>query len=184
MDREIIRIRRLRTEELTTDQVRSLRDLVEDAFRDDGEGFTDEDWVHSVGGIHVVLELEHGIAAHAAVVERLLHVGVRPVRTGYVEAVATAPTARGRGYGSRVMHEAASVIRTRYELGALSTASPAFYERLGWLRWFGPTFVRTAEARVRTEDDDGGILVLPTPSSPPLDRTGPISCEWRDGDVW
>ncbi len=36
----------------------------------------------------------------------------------------------------------------------------------------------------RTPDDDPYIMVLRTPSSPPLDITAPISCDWRPGDVW
>jgi aminoglycoside 2'-N-acetyltransferase I len=36
----------------------------------------------------------------------------------------------------------------------------------------------------RTEDDDGGIRVLPTPGTPELDLSGAITCDWRPGDVW
>ena len=75
-------------------------------------------------------------------------------------------------------------IRERFELGALGTGRHHFYERLGWLTWTGPAFVRTAEGTRRTPDEDGFILVLPTPASPQLDLAAPISCEWRPGDVW
>ena len=40
-----------------------------------------------------------------------------------------------------------------------------------------------ALARRRTPDD-GDILILPTPASPPLDPDDPISCECGPGDVW
>jgi aminoglycoside 2'-N-acetyltransferase I len=76
------------------------------------------------------------------------------------------------------------VIRTGFELGALGTGVHAFYERLGWITWRGPASVRTETGIIRTPDEDGYILVLPTPTSPPLDPTVPISCEWRAGDVW
>jgi aminoglycoside 2'-N-acetyltransferase I len=75
-------------------------------------------------------------------------------------------------------------IRAVYELGALGTGSPAFYERLGWLRWRGPTFVHTDRGLERTPEEDGGVLVLPTPTSPAIDLDAPISCDWRPGDVW
>src|SRR5207245_10210806 len=53
----------------------------------------------------VAHEVGAEIVAHAAVVARELHVGGRPVRTGYVEAVATDPHRQGNGFGSRVMTE-------------------------------------------------------------------------------
>jgi aminoglycoside 2'-N-acetyltransferase I len=131
-----------------------------------------------------VLELDGEIVAHASVVERELHVDGRPLRTGYVEAVATAPERQGRGLGSLVMDDVTAYVRERFELGALGTGRVSFYERLGWLAWKGPTSVRKADGPLRTPEDDGYVLVLPTPTSPLLDLTAPISCDWRPGDVW
>lgn len=77
------------------------------------------------------------------------------------------------------------VIRERFELGALGTGSQHFYERLGWQAWQGPAFVRTADGDVRTPDEEGFILWLRTPSTPPeITGSEPLSCEWRPGDVW
>jgi aminoglycoside 2'-N-acetyltransferase I len=179
------RLRRLPTAELTTDEVAAIRDLLEAAFGpQEEERFTEEDWQHAVGGQHFVLDVEGEIAAHASVVERELHVDGRPVRTGYVEAVATAPSLQGTGLGTQVMRDVGSYIAERFELGALGTGSHRFYERLGWLTWKGPTFVRTPTGDQRTPEEDGYILVLPTPASPALDLSARISCEWRPGDVW
>lgn len=148
------------------------------------ERFTDDDWNHATGGIHFVLELRSEVITHASVVEREMHVDGRPLRTGYVEAVATAPDRQGAGFGSLVMADVASYIRDRFELGALGTGRHRFYQRLGWLAWTGPSFVREADGTRRTPDEDGYIMVLPTPSSPALDVAAPISCDWRRGDVW
>src|SRR2546423_2197266 len=82
------------------------------------------------------------------------------------------------------MREIGNIIRAEYELGGLSTPVPEFYERLGWERWTGPTFVRTAAGTERTAEDDGGIMILRTPASPPLDVSARITCERRSGDVW
>jgi aminoglycoside 2'-N-acetyltransferase I len=82
------------------------------------------------------------------------------------------------------MREVNAIIRDRFELGALGTGSHHFYERLGWLTWQGPTYVRTSDGLERTPDEDGGILILETPASPPLDIRAPLSCGWRPGDVW
>ena len=179
------RLRRLSTGELTPREVASIRALLEAAFGpDEEERFTDADWEHAVGGLHFVLDLDDEIVTHASVVERELHVDGRPLRTGYVEAVATAPSRHGAGFGSLVMTEVTSYIRDDFELGALGTGRQHFYERLGWQRWTGPSSVRAAAGTSRTPEDDGYILVLPTPSSPSLDLASPISCEWRPGDVW
>ena len=161
--------------------------LLVDAFapmaHEDG-AFEDADWDHAVGGVHVILESDGEILAHAAVVERTLGIAGQRVRTGYVEAVATRIGHHGQGHGSTVMTEVNAIIRAGFELGALGTSRFSFYERLGWERWRGPSAVRSLGGLVRTPDEDGYILVLRTPTSPTLDLDAPISCDWRPGDVW
>ena len=180
-----VRIRQLHTDQLTAVEVAAVRELLWAAFADDEDGeFTEDDWQHSIGGVHFVLEVDTEIVCHASVVGREIQVGGRPLRTGYVEAVATAPGQQLRGYGSAVMRELASHIEPNFELGALGTGRQSFYERLGWQIWRGPSYVRTAGGLERTAEDDGYILVLATPSSPALDLDAPISCEWRPGDAW
>jgi aminoglycoside 2'-N-acetyltransferase I len=176
-----VQIRRLPTDELIADEVRELRALLDRAFA--GE-FDETDWDHAIGGIHAVAELDGHIVAHASVVPRSLDVDGSEVRAGYVEAVATDPAAGGRGLGTAVMRAINDVIETDYELGALSTGSHGFYERLGWRRWQGSTWVRTAAGVVRTEEDDDGLMVLATRAIPEPDVDAPIVCEWREGDVW
>ena len=179
------RLRRLATADLTPREVAAIRVLLEDAFgSDEEERFTDDDWDHAVGGVHFVLDLKGEIVAHASVVERELHVDGHPLRTGYVEAVATAPDRQRAGFGSLLVADVTSLIKDRYELGGLGTGRQRFYERQGWLTWVGPSFVRTSNGPLRTPEEDGYIMVLSTPSSPLLDLTTPISCEWRPGDVW
>lgn len=181
-----IRLRRLPTAQLTSVELADIRALMDAAFGPEPENsFDDDDWVHALGGLHFVLDVAGAAVSHASVVERALHVAGRPLRTGYVEAVATLPALQGRGHGSRVMAAVNEHIAAEYELGALGTGSVGFYERLGWRVWQGPTYVRSDGGDVRTPDEDGGILVLLTRSTPSdLDVTAPISCEWRPGDVW
>lgn len=181
----VVRLRSIATEALTDAEIRAIRVLLDAAFWDDPEErFTDADWEHAIGGTHVVLDVDDEIVAHASVVPRELHVAGRPLRTGYVEAVATAPNHQGAGFGSAVMREIAGHIRASYELGALGTGRHRFYERSGWRTWQGPTSVRAPDGEWRTPDEDGAIMVLATPSSPDLDVTAPLSCDWRPGDVW
>ena len=183
MDAPNVAIRQV-TLALTEDEVSVIRDLLRAAFADDGEGFTDHDWEHAARGTHFLLEEAGVVLAYASVVTRELEVDGRPLRVGYVEAVATRPDVQGRGHGSSIVRAVDEHIRSTYELGALSTGLPDFYRRLGWELWLGSTAVRTERGLVPTPEDDGGIMVLSTPTTPALDPRAPISCEWRPGDVW
>ena len=155
--------------------------LVLAAFEGD---FGDEDWAHALGGTHVVVSEDGVPVAHAAVVPRTLYAGGQALRTGYLEAVATAPAHQGRGLGSRAVSAASEVVRASYDMGALSTGRPAFYERLGWERWRGRTFVRDGGTLTRTADEDDGVLVLRYCATAGLDRTLDLACEARRGDDW
>jgi aminoglycoside 2'-N-acetyltransferase I len=170
---------------LTAAEVTSIRALLYAAFEgDEHGGFTEDDWQHSIGGTHFIAEDDHRILGHASVVERDIRVAGEPLRTGYVEAVATHPAHQRHGIGTALMRSVADHIYARYELGVLGTGSQSFYERLGWEIWRGSSFVRTEHGDERTADEDGYILVLRTPSTPELDLDAAISCEWRPGDVW
>ena len=178
------RLRGLPTDALTPSELRAIRALMDSAFGTGEEAFADDDWAHALGGQHFILDVGGLIVSHASVVRRALEIGGRPSRTGYVEAVATAPDLQGRGHGSLVMEAATEHIRSTFELGALGTGRHAFYERLGWQTWQGPAFVRLAHGEQRTPEEEGYILVLRTAASPPFDLAEPISCDWRPGDVW
>ena len=177
-------IRSAPTADLTADEIVQLRDLLRAAFPKGEEGFTDDDWQHGLGGRHFFVERGGLIVSHASVVERELYVGDRPLRTGYVEAVATLPERQRQGLGTAVVRDATTYIADTFELGALGTGEHAFYERLGWETWRGPAYVRTRDGPERTPDEEGFIMVLRTPRTPAVDRDAPISCDWRAGDVW
>ena len=161
--------------------VSDLHRLLWDAV--DGD-FSEDDWHHTLGGCHVVALDGEALVSHAAVVPRTIRADDRAFRAGYVEGVATRPDRQRQGLGAAVMAEVATVLRTQFELGVLSTSSHAFYERLGWERWQGPTFVRTGGRLVRTEDEDDGVMVLRFGPSQETDLTAAISCDSRRGDDW
>ena len=160
-----------------------MRSFLDAAYQ--GE-FADEDWEHALGGVHVVVRDGGELVAHAAVVQRRLVVGERPLRAGYVEALAVRGDRRREGLAAAVMTPAERIVASAYDVGALSdgTGIDGFYERRGWLRWVGETWVVAPTGRRRTEEDDGGVYVLRTPMSPDLDPAGTIACDWRPGDVW
>ena len=171
------------TAELIAGELAALRRMVFEAF---GGRFDEHDWEHTLGGIHVLVVDGGEPVAHGAVVPRVLVAGGHEVHTGYVEGVATRADRRGHGLATAVMREVGRVIRDGHELGALSdgTRISGFYQRLGWEAWRGPTFVAGPEGPVRTEEDDGGVLVLRTRATAGLELTGPLVGDWRAGDVW
>src|SRR5437762_378752 len=109
-----IQLRRLPTGDLTPSEISAIRQILWAAFEADSDEMTEDDWQHGLGGMHFILEMESEIVSHASVVARELHVGQRPYRTGYVEAVATAPARQGRGLGSRLMEDVTAYVRDTF----------------------------------------------------------------------
>jgi aminoglycoside 2'-N-acetyltransferase I len=158
-----------------------IRELIDRAFAGD---FTDDDWAHTLGGWHVVIARDQAIVAHAAAIPRFLQVDHLYFLAGYVEGVATSPSEQRRGLGSEVMRRLSQFLQTHFEIGALSTGSHAFFERLGWERWSGPTFVSRGGEFVRTEEDDDGLMVLRFGPSEKVALDATICCDDRPGDAW
>ena len=150
-----------------------------------GTRFSDDDADHTGGGVRLLIYDEGLLVGHAAVVPRRIEIGERVLRAGYVEGVAVLPEHQGRGLGTRLMRAVDAVVeRDGYEVGVLSTGRHSFYERVGWQRWQGPSFVRNADGLRRTPDEDDGLMVLVVGATPDLDPTAPITCEARPGDDW
>lgn len=180
----MLTLRAAPTEELSDLELTELRTLLFLAF---GEGvFTSHDWDHTIGGTHFLGSLDEVIVAHASVVARELQVDGRAVRTGYVEGVAVAEDQRRQGFGHSVMAEAGRHIESAFELGCLSAADNVqpLYRRLGWRLWEGPLAVIADGGLRPTPEDEGGVMVLETPSGGRLDLRATLACDRRAGDVW
>lgn len=134
-------------------------------------------------GVHFVARVGGALAGHLMIVERALQPGTAvPLRTAYVELVATHPAWQGQGIATALLRHSAAEC-DRYELAALSPSSVAFYARLGWELWRGPLSVRTAQGTEPTPDEE--VMVRRTTRTPAwLDLEAPLSVEWRDGEVW
>ncbi|HEY0735134.1 MAG TPA: GNAT family N-acetyltransferase [Herpetosiphonaceae bacterium] len=132
---------------------------------------------------HMLVRLDDILIGHTAWMPRWLQPGEQPpLRTAYVDAVATLPAYQGRGIGSAMMQRLADQIQD-YELGGLATSRVAFYERLGWELWRGPLSARTSQGSQRTPNEQ--VMILRLPKTPPhLDLDLPLSVEWRAGSVW
>ena len=169
------------TADLPYADLSEIRRLMDAAF---GDRFSEEDWSHALGGRHFLVRGPGDtVICHASVVGRKLGASGHQLSAGYVEAVATQPEFQREGLATAVMRAVAGYIHGHFQIGALS-GDPEFYEKLGWNRWRGATWCRGREGLFRTADEDGGVLVLPTRSSPRLDFDGDIAVEWRPGDVW
>jgi aminoglycoside 2'-N-acetyltransferase I len=173
--------RLIHTADLDGETLHSAHQLLIDAFEGN---YSEDDWEHTLGGMHALI-CDHGaLIAHAAVVlRRLLHRGAQ-LRTGYVEGVAVREDRRGQGLGTALMDGIEQVIRGAYQLGALSPSDMArqLYLDRGWIQWKGPTSVLAPNGVHRTPEDDEAVFVLPVDVK--VDPTADLVCDWRSGDVW
>lgn len=174
-------LQRLATAEASPHLLAQVRDLMDDAFQGD---FSQEDWEHTIGGTHFVVQIDGEVVSHASVIERVIEVAGRGFRTGYVEGVATASNLQGQGLGSVAMKAASDFVQSGFEFGTLGTHRHSFYERLGWERWRGPSYVRRASGVDRTADEDEGLMVLRFGPSANVSLTASITCLERPGDDW
>ncbi|MFJ7590015.1 GNAT family N-acetyltransferase [Streptomyces sp. NPDC097617] len=171
------------TSELTADELREVRELLDAAF---GGDFADEDFEHALGGMHVLVRDAGGdLVAHGSVVmRRVVHRG-RALRTGYVEAVAARADARRRGLAGQVMARLEQVVERAYVLGALSASQDgaALYLGRGWQVWGGRIGALSPDGPVRLPEEEGSTYVWAPPGGILPDPAGRLDFDWRDGDV-
>ena len=158
----------------------ALRAMLDATF----DRFSDDAFDNALGGLHALVLDGGEVLGHASVVQRRLMHGGRPLRAGYIEAVAVRAGQRRRGHGDAMMAGLEQVVRSGYDLGALG-ASPQgarLYAARGWQLWRGPSSALTPDGIRRTQDKDGAIWVLPGPV--PLDLDGELTADWRAGSLW
>jgi aminoglycoside 2'-N-acetyltransferase I len=173
-------IRTDHTADLDAATLDAARALLFGAFDD----FSEHDWEHCLGGMHALAWEDGDLVGHAALVQRRLLHGGRPLRAGFVEGVGVRADRRRRGIGDALMDALERYVRGAHKLGALSAtdAGAALYTSRGWQQWKGPLAALTPAGPIATPKDDGSVYVLPV--SAPLDLDGELTCDWRDGDVW
>jgi len=133
---------------------------------------------------HVIGEIDDRVVSHAMSVTRWLQPGTsRPLKTAYVEAVATLPTNQGNGYATEVMQHLTAHIPTSYELAALSPAATGLYSRLGWQFWRGPLSIRMPSGSDELTPDER-VMIFELPGRPKLNLDESLSAEWREGELW
>ena len=158
----------------------AIRELLDIAF--DGD-FSDADADHAAGGIRVMAVDGDTIIGHAALVGRQMQVNEVPDTVGYVEGVAIHPDRQGQGHGKALMQMINARAQETYAINMLSTGEQDFYEKLGWVRFLGKSYVDENGQLVRTADEDEGLMVL-TADATWHTRDCVVVCDWRAGDVW
>lgn len=167
------------SQQLTTDQRREIVALCQAVFAEDFSIFFE-----SLGdATHLLVRADRALVAYACWVVRWFHPeGLPPLRTAYVKAVAVAPECQRRGWGTLMMRRLCEQVAAEYDLLALTTVIPAYYARLGWVQWRGPTAIRTISGRLP------GVgrrpMILRTANTPPLDLDAPLTAAWRADALW
>jgi aminoglycoside 2'-N-acetyltransferase I len=155
-----------------------IRALCTEAYEEDFSGAFE---LSEPGG-HLLGRLGGKLVSHAMWMTRWLQPGARaPLRTAYVEGVATAAAARGRGLASQLLRRLVTEV-VDFDLAALSPSDDGFYARLGWSRWRGPLLIRGAAGLEPTSE--ASVMVFPLPRTPPLNLDDRLTAEWRPGDLW
>jgi aminoglycoside 2'-N-acetyltransferase I len=169
------------TAELDANTLTAARTLLDHVF---GADMSDDDWDHALGGLHALMWEGGAMIGHASLVQRRLIYQGRALRTGYVESVAVRPDRRRRGVGAAMMRELERVIGAAYDLGALGATEDgaALYRSRGWRQWEGETWALAPSGPIRTEAVDGDVYVYEVGLT--LDVRAPLTCDWRDGDLW
>ena len=135
-------------------------------------------------GLHMLARSGHELVGHAVVTNRWLQPeGLPLLRTAYVDAVATAPAAQGRGVGTVVMRHLAEAVGVDFDIACLETERVSFYERLGWEEWRGPLAGRSDDGLIPTPDQKG-IMILRLPGTPELDRNALLTIESHPARIW
>jgi GNAT superfamily N-acetyltransferase len=168
------------TERLTAAQLDELRHLLDETF---GPRFDNVAWEHCLGGTHFMLRYHGRLVSHVSLVPRLFEQGGRRINGVYGESMVTVPDLQGKGIGTIIAAMASADVLLHYELGAFAASKYHFYERLGWRKWAGPTFVLTESGRHPAAPERGAVMALIPPGSA-VDAAHDLTTDWRPGDVW
>jgi aminoglycoside 2'-N-acetyltransferase I len=157
---------------------RAVRELCDTAYDVDTAGYFE-----ALGPGEHLLGLHDGaLVSHLMWVTRWLQVGAAPpLRTAYVEMVATAPAEQRHGYATALLERFVPHVGD-YDVAALCPATDNLYARLGWRFWRGPLAARKDGKLFATPDER--VMLLGLPRTPALDFDQPLSVEWRRGEVW
>lgn len=167
-------------EALSSHDLVALRNLLDLAYEDD---FSDEDWLHTFGGVRFLGTLNDEFVAHGAVVPREIFINEKLAIVGYLEGVAVSSKYQGQGIGRQLLSSISEFCATHYQLSMLSTDEFTFYSNLGWQQFKGKSGVMLDGAVVLTPDEDEGLMYL-IGSSGFSEEIHSAYCDPRVGEHW
>jgi GNAT superfamily N-acetyltransferase len=190
--RKYIDIQVIPAQQLTLTDLRSIQALCTRAFEEDV--WCDYDYLKSA--FHLIGRVDERIVSHALWTDRILVVdGQAPLKTAYLEYVATEPVLQGQGLASQLLRvfieyiQNDLLLRTQlhidkpYQWAALAPEDSDFYQRLGWELWVGDLAIRLEDGQtIATPDDD--VMVYRLARTPIFSVTGALSAEYREGEWW
>ncbi len=166
-------------EDLSDQEYRELIELCNLAYDEDMQSVINQ----FENPVHVLGELDDRLVCHALWITRYLQPAGMPIlRTAYVEAVATHPDYRRRGFAGAIMRKILEQIQD-YDIAGLAPFSVAYYARLGWEVWRGSLFERK-DGELSQSPASERVMIYRLPQTPALILDSPISIEWRTGEVW
>jgi aminoglycoside 2'-N-acetyltransferase I len=178
---EPVTVRVRHTEQLGEEELGELKAMLTSVFGE--ERYTEEAWEHCLGGVHYLLRYGDQLVAHGALVPRDLRQGGKVLHGVYGESMATLKDWRRRGFGSVIVAMATAEIRRNYDIGVFAASKYEFYQRLGWQKWRGPTFVET-EHGIEAKGPERGAVMFRLPDNSDVDPDADLTTLSRSGDDW
>ena len=145
------------------------RALMYDTFDDMAE----DDWEHALGGVHAVVLDDGVVTATARSCSAGSPHGGRPLRAGYVEAVAVRADRQREGHGAALMRELERVTAPPTTSGRSARPTRARCSTRAAAGGCGAARWRSSPSGVLpTPDEQGGVFVLPAAAA--LDLEGEL----------
>ncbi len=165
--------------DLTTEERMGVIELCDLAYEEDMGVIIGE----FVDPVHVLGYWNGKLVSHALWITRFLQPeGFPQLRTAYVEAVATHPDYRHKGFASAVMRKVVEEIQD-FDIAGLAPFNVDYYARLGWELWRGPMFERK-DGQLSVSPAEERLMIYRLPRTQVLDLDSAVSIEWRVGEVW
>ncbi len=166
-------------DQTTKDEIVNLCNL---AFDEDGYDILFDLVAYAVNPTHVLARANGVLVSHAIWATRQIWLeDGTPLKTAYLDAVATHPEWQRRGIGSAVIRRLVEEVRD-YDIGCLSTSRVNFYRNVGWELWTGPKVVKTETGLEDTPNYT--VMILRTEHTPRLDKDSRLTIKSRQSDPW
>ena len=136
-------------------------------------------------GLHLLGREDGKLVAHLVITDRCFRPEGGPnLRTAFIDAVATLPDFRRRGFAGALLKRAVELCGARFDLLALFMTSPELYTRYGFVKWHGRlSNEKESGVGVEVSPGQGSLMVRVTNMSVLPDFSKPMTSNWRQAGV-